>query len=864
VVAKESAKAVPTSHADLKISLGAKQDCFACTDAVAERVRSVAGVQSVTVHRGADAGIGVDFDDRLMDRTELARIAHSAETEVSQRFGHSRIEVKGLDCPSCASSVEASISSLAGITGARLTFATGTLDVEFDRELCRKEQIVERLRQNGYEIGQNGSSRRATFTIGGLDCADCARSLEAGIQRLRGVESATVNFATGTMQVEHHINLTAKAIADETARLGYQANLAGPMAARTETDAPFLPQNRRALAVGVAGGLILLAVLVQLTNLPIWVSQIGFGMAILIAGFHPARSGFYTVIRARTLDMNALMAIAAIGAAALGEWAEGAIVVFLFGLGNLLESYTVDRARRALTGLAALVPPVARVIRGEGGERYQAQVPIEDVSVGDVVGILPGERVPIDGVVVAGSSATNEAQITGESAEVPKRAGDPVFAGSLNVAGYLEVQSNQPYADNTVNRISRLVAEAQSRRAPSQRLIDSFAAIYTPAVMLLAALIVVVPTLVFGEPFVTWFYRALVILVISCPCALVISTPVTIVSALTRAARDGILFKGGEFVEVLGQVRAVAFDKTGTATSGEPSVSDVIPATGVSTEHVTLMAVSVEQYSEHPVARAVLRHARHLKLRPTPATDFIATPGEGARATVDGRIISIGHPGFGGIPAGNLAVQAADLARGGRTLLVVSIDGEVIGLIGVLDQPRAEARQAVTRLHELGIRPVLLLSGDQPAAVAKTARDIGADDFQGGLLPADKLEAIHQLQIRYGPVAMVGDGVNDAPALASARVGVAMGVAGTATAIETAPVALMSDNLTHLADAIVLSRQARRIITANVAFSIGIKVLFLALAVSGLATLWLAIAADMGASLLVTLNGMRLLRARGE
>jgi Cd2+/Zn2+-exporting ATPase len=558
--------------------------------------------------------------------------------------------------------------------------------------------------------------------------------------------------------------------------------------------------------------------------------------------------------------------VAVIGAAAIGQWAEAALVVVLFAFGNTLEAYTLDRARDAVRTLIDLSPQEATLIH----EGHEERVRVEALHAGDLVRVRPGERIPADGEVVEGASAVDEAPITGEAIPVDKVPGDRVFAGTVSGYGALVVRVTQPAGDSALARIVRLVEQAQSQRAPSQRFVDRFASIYTPVVLTLAAGIAAIPPLVTGAPLFDWVYRALVLLVIACPCALVISTPVAIVSALARAARDGVLIKGGRYLEAAGSLNAVAFDKTRTLTAGEPVVTDVISLNGQNADKVLEVAAAMERNSEHPLALAVVREARHRGLAPAPASDFEALPGRGAQGRVDGSLVMIGNRALLeeclAIPE-EVDVRLLHLEQQGKTVFVLGrcepTDGmprALLGAIAVADQVRPESRATVQRLRDDGVQHIVMLTGDDLATASAIAAQVGIDEVRANLLPDQKVDAIETLLADYGAVGMVGDGINDAPALARATVGVAMGAAGTDAALETADIALMGDDLSKVPLTLALSRRTLAIIRQNIALALFIKGLFVALAVVGIATLWGAVFADVGTSLMVTLNGMRLAR----
>ncbi|HYN09365.1 MAG TPA: heavy metal translocating P-type ATPase [Vicinamibacterales bacterium] len=589
-------------------------------------------------------------------------------------------------------------------------------------------------------------------------------------------------------------------------------------------------------------------------------------VAIAISIGTPARRAWRS-IRGRALDINVLMVIAVAGAAALGDWIEAAAVVWLFAVAQALEARSLDRARRAIRTLMQLAPEVA-IVRRDGLDR---EVPVADVHVSDVVVVRPGQRVPVDGIVLTGESAVNQAPVTGESWPAEKTAGDTVFAGSINGNGALEIEVARPASDSTIARIVRLVEQAQRERAPVQQFVDRFARLYTPAVVALAVLLAVVPPLAvagaegWSHAFGIWSYRALALLVVACPCALVISTPVSIVSALTAAARHGVLIKGGSHLERLASVRCLAFDKTGTLTHNRVTVTDVLGVEGVSTSGVLAVAAALESRSEHPIGRAIVDRARMAGVVVAPGLAFRALPGLGAEATVAAAPAIIGsHRLFEErrLCTPSLHARIEEVEERGATPVLVSHAGAALGVIGLADRPRDAGREVVADLRLEGVDRVVLLTGDARTSADTVRRGAGLDEAHAGLLPGDKARALAKLRETYGPVAMVGDGVNDAPALAAADVGIAMGAAGSDVALETADVVLMSDDLTKLPYALRLSRATLRNIRTNLTIALTLKIAFVAMAAAGVATLWMAILADTGASLIVTANSLRLLRQR--
>ncbi len=693
--------------------------------------------------------------------------------------------------------------------------------------------------------------------------------MSASVEQIPGVIRAEVNFASGVMVLDYDPAADPRERAVALVRsTGHGVELlAGAGAPAEGLRTTWWVERGHAVTTAAAAVLIVSAWLLARSGVE-WgpsASVALYAAAIVSGGWLIFRRAIVSA-RARSLDMNVLMTVAVIGAMLIGEWAEGAAVVFLFSVGGWLESRSLARTRRSIRDLMDLSPPVARVREASGIEHER---PAADVEVGQVVVVRPGERLALDGEVARGESSVDESPITGESVPAAKAAGDHVWAGSLNTTGVLEVRVTARAADSTLAHIIYLVEEAQASRAPVQQLVDRFSSYYTPAVIALAFLIATVPPAggallgVEWGTFETWFYRALVMLVVACPCALVISTPVSIVSAITRATRDGVLVKGGTHLETAARVRAVAFDKTGTLTCGAPEVVDVLALTGTGTSDILSVAATLEASSAHPLAAAVVRAAGeasrvHLDW-------FEDLPGRGVSGTVDGVLHSVVSPAHAE-ETGALDAQAAEeiarLEADGRTVLVLVSDGRAAGLIGVADEVRPASQATVAALHGLGMDHVVMLTGDNERTAAAVAARAGVREFLARLLPGDKVDAVRRLKEQYGIVAMVGDGINDAPALAASDLGIAMGAAGSDTALQTADVALMSDDLTQVPRFLDLGRRTVAIIKQNVAVSIGIKAAVLVLAATGHATLWMAVFADMGVSLMVTLNGMRLLGAR--
>ncbi|MDF1514183.1 MAG: heavy metal translocating P-type ATPase, partial [Anaerolineae bacterium] len=584
--------------------------------------------------------------------------------------------------------------------------------------------------------------------------------------------------------------------------------------------------------------------------------------AIFIGGWPILRNAYQEVGVARILGINTLMVMAVSGAMIIGEWGEAAVVVFLFALGEALESFATERARSALESMLDLVPDTALRVDEQGATE---EIPVDLVEIHNLVRIRPGDRVSVDGIVMEGSSSVDQSAITGESMPVDKVPGDEVYAGTINLSGAIEVEVSHSTQDNTLNRMIALVQQAQSNQAPVQRFVDRFARVYTPVVTGLALLVALVPPLFFAQTFwgsEGWLMRALQMLVIACPCALVISTPVSVVSALTNAASQGVLIKGGRYLEILGRVNIFAFDKTGTLTEGHPATTDIRNVCDDPTcENGLQYAAAVEAYTTHPLARALVAEATAQKLAVLPAQEVSIMQGHGVTGKVGDKQVTVAsHPYFDTrMPHSDEICDEADRLTGeGKTVMLVCHDEMICSIFAVADQVRTTSQQAISELKALGQIRTAMLTGDNSSVARSIGLAVGIDDISAGLLPEEKLQAVRLLKGRHDVVAMVGDGVNDVPAMAQADIGIAMGGAGTAQSMETADVVLMGEDLRQLPFAVRLSRRTQQVINTNIVFSLAIKLVVFGLAVTGLATLWMAIVADVGASLAVILNGMRL------
>ncbi|HEY3384462.1 MAG TPA: heavy metal translocating P-type ATPase [Vicinamibacterales bacterium] len=695
----------------------------------------------------------------------------------------------------------------------------------------------------------------SVYRIEGMDCHEEVAILERRLRHLPGLEALSADVLHQRLQVTYDAaRLSAADLVDAVAATGMRAWLEHEQPKEQPSDV----QAHRVRLVVVSGLACGAGLLMHFAGLPDLAVLPAYGVSIVAGGALTARRALIAA-RSVSLDINVLMLVAVTGAVIIGEWSEGAAVIFLFALAQWLETRSMDRARHAIRALMELAPAEALVRRNGSDQRIR----VDDLRLGDVMVVRPGEKIPLDGAVLTGETDVNQAPITGESFPVEKRAGDEVFAGTINGQGAVEVRVTRLRRDTTMARIIGLVESAQAQRAPAQAFVERFARVYTPAVLIVAAAVAVLPPLVAGQPVTPWLYRALVLLVISCPCALVISTPVSIVSALAAAARNGVLIKGGVHLERTAAIRAVAFDKTGTLTRGRPEVVEVLPVSGVGAAEVLRLAAGLETRSEHPLARAILRRAQQDGVTPPAVDGFQALAGLGAQARVGGESVLIGNHRL--FEQRGLCSPAIDrslevLGRQGRTAVLVARRDQTVGIIAMADQARVSGRGAIQALRESGIGRIVLLTGDNAGTAQAVAEELGVDEFLAELLPADKVEAVAALRARYGLVAMVGDGVNDAPALAAADVGIAMGAACSDAALETADVALMADDLLRVPYLLRLGRDTVGNVKANIVFAIGLKAVFLALAVAGVATLWMAVVADMGASLIVIANGLRLLR----
>lgn len=701
-----------------------------------------------------------------------------------------------------------------------------------------------------------GGSGKAQYRIDNMDCPTEEALIRKKLADVGGITGLDFNLMKRVLTVSHGLE-SLEPVESALSAIGMRAQ-------RLDSPGRGTPMNGMPKTnwwpLAIAGVFATLAEIADLVRVgPAWLELLLALTSVAFGGLTTYKKG-WIALRNANLNMNALMAIAVTGAMAIGSWPEAAMVMFLFALAEVIEAKSLDRARNAIRGLMDLSPETATVRQGDGG---WIQIPAREVAVGAVVRVKPGERIALDGVVTSGHSAVNQAPITGESLPVDKAEGDTLFAGTINETGSFEYRVTAEASHSTLARIIHAVESAQGSRAPTQRFVDQFAKVYTPAVFALALLVAIVPPMAFGQGWHDWIYKALVMLVIACPCALVISTPVTIVSGLAAAARKGILIKGGVFLEVGRKMTTLALDKTGTITHGKPVQTDFVVLEG-DEEHARLMAASLAARSDHPVSLAISHAALESGLALRAVDDFAAIPGRGVRGSVEGHHYQLGNHRLIeelGLCSEIIEAQLFALERQGKTVVLLARQTGVLAIFAVADTVRDTSKPAIAELHALGVKTVML-TGDNVHTAEAIALEVGIDKARGNLLPEDKLHAIESLLTAdpAGRVGMVGDGINDAPALAKASIGFAMGAVGTDTAIETADVALMDDDLGKIATFVRLSRSTSKILKQNIALALAIKAVFLALTFTGQATMWMAVFADMGASLLVVANGLRLLR----
>lgn len=786
--------------------------------------------------------------------TEMNEQQTFIDSQNDNSFNNTDIEmlyrVYGLDCAACAKTVEKGVATLPEIKQVQVNFSTGKMKVH-SNSTDAFAPIVETVENLGYKIEELNSNFK-TYIIEGLDCSSCAKSLENHLMTLSDVSNVQVSFSTGKMKIAHKMN--EDKLFEEVEKIGYKAILPTKENVKQKI-------NKDSLIMSLSTVFIVAGFVCTFFNIPDWLPKIFFATVIILSGYKPARSAYFA-LKSKSLDMNVLMSGAAIGAVLIGEWFEGATVVWLFSIGAFLQTRSLEKTRQSISSLMDLAPAEAWI--QSNGNLIKKDV--AEIRVNDHIIILPGEKIPLDGEIIEGESSINQAPITGESIPLDKKNGDIVYAGTMNEHGTLEVKVTKLVEDTTIAKIIHLVEEAQEKKAPTEAFVDKFASIYTPIVFGTALLLMTIPPLLNLGTAGEWFYKGLELLVVACPCALVISTPVAIVSAIGNAARNGVLIKGGTFLEIAGKVDAVAFDKTGTLTEGKPAVSDIVVFDGTRQELLAI-TYTLEEYSTHPIAKAVTNFALKYKSGKYMGTAFKNIVGKGVQAEINGVQYFAGNVTL----FNELGVQTKqhesvieNLQAAGKTVVLVGTSEKIIGLLAVADQLRIETVRTIEKLKNTKVQQTIMLTGDNEGAAQSIAKEAKVDRYIANLLPEQKVKAVQQLQQEGYTVAMVGDGINDAPALATADLGIAMGGAGTDTAMETADIVFMADNLEKLPHTMKLSTKALAIIKQNIIFSIVIKLIALIMIFPGWLTLWMAVLSDTGAALLVILNSLRLLKFKSH
>ncbi|ALM56167.1 ATPase [Staphylococcus equorum] len=756
-----------------------------------------------------------------------------------------------MDCSSCAVTIEKALSPLSNVTDPKVNFSTSKLTVglKSDKNI---NQVTQTLKKLGYGVEEPSNNQsHTTFLVEGMDCGSCAKSIEKHLNNLSYVNDAQVSFSTGKMHVDFEGNKT-KNIEKEVSKIGYSATLQS-----NNKNTKWKLFSKPAISTLF----LILGIVSSFIPLPIWITNLMYIIAIIVSGMKPLKSAYYA-IKSKSLDMNVLMSVAVIGAILIGEFFEGAIVVLLFTIGTLLQTISIDKTRNSIQSLMDITPATANIITEMGIISKN----LEDILVGEIVFVKPGDRVPLDGNIIEGYSSLNQAPITGESIPVDKTINEEVYAGSINENGTLKIRVSKLVEDTTLSKIIHMVEEAQENKAPTQAFIDRFSEIYTPIVFVLALLVMVVPPIFSLGTWGEWFYKGLELLVIACPCALVISTPVAIVTAIGSAAKNGVLIKGGNHLETLGNLSALAFDKTGTLTEGKPQVS-TIKSIESNEETLLNIAMSLESYSTHPISNAIVNYVSQFNSATYDVTEFENLVGQGIMGKIEETHIYAGNLKL--IESINKNIESYkneinSYEQEGYTIIILASSDMIYGLITVEDPLRLNINQTIKQLNNSNIKNTVMLTGDNKGTAHKIAQLSGIKEIYSELMPEDKLSAIKDLQSKGYRVGMIGDGINDAPALAQSEVGIAMGSIGSDTAMETADVVLMSDDINQLTRTISISNKAKNIIKQNIYFSIIIKLIAFILVFPGFLTLWLAVLSDTGAAILVILNSLRLLKQRKD
>ncbi len=811
----------PTTQLDLSILLPKLDADDECVNILTTKLAQQRGIEKAHIVReNGDAKLCLHYDPNLISLATVQRLAHKAGAEINQRYRHEQIPFTGMHSADAAPNLERQLKQLNGMIHASVNYAAGLIFVAYDSEVLQRETIERTIRGMGVDL----------------------------------TASTTPSQKRQAHQHEHEGDHDHE---DEAGDHGHDHGSAPAFI-------PHWMQERWTLIlVGLAAAFFLTGWLGErfLGFTPL-VANLFYILAYIAGGYDVATHAIPALFKGK-LDTDILMLAAAAGAAVLGELSEGAFLLLLFSIGHAGEHYALDRARNAINALGALMPKTAQVKRN--GQIVEE--PVEGLQVGDVVIARPGDRIPVDGEVAEGSSTVDQSPITGESVPVTKSIGDEVFAGTVNKDNALEIRVSRVAADNTLSRVMKLVGEAQSQQSPTQQFADRFTSRFVPAVFIATALLIIVPPLLNLLPLQDSFYRGMLLLVAASPCALAIGTPASVLAGIAQAARNGVLIKGGVHLENLGRLKAIAFDKTGTITSGTFSVTDVVPVNGTSPDELLSVAGAVEQQSNHPLAQAVVRAAQEKKLQLPKADGLENVPGRGVRSAINGEPVLVGSVKLfaetESMLLGDSLIRRVDeLEKTGRSTMVVSKGGKFLGVLGLADTPRSNIKAVMDSLRGLGIEHLVMLTGDNDDVAKNIAAQVGLTEVQAELMPEDKLNIIKQLEGKYEAIAMIGDGVNDAPALATATVGIAMGGAGTAVALETADVALMGDDLGKLPFAVGLSRASRQIIQQNLLISFGVIALLIVTSVLGIVQLGFAVVLHEGSTLIVVGNALRLLGYR--
>lgn len=806
--------------------------CVARLNEVIARQRHVE-MSHVVAADGNDPTLCLHYDPDTISLAEVERLARAAGAQIASQFGHAILPLHAIDGEDASRRIENALRGVPGVVEASVNLAAQEARVEFDRSRTSVDAIRDALRHMGYVAAP-------------------------ALTRTTPARVATQTPEADTAEIEHAPpapHAPGKKHDDHDDHAGHDHGSEG---------GNWYQRNQELAWSLTAGVLLLVAFLGEM-----WLGMprgVVIGLSVLayaFGGWDLVRHALGTLRQGKfTFDIDLLMLLAALGAAVLGEWVEGAFLLFLFSLAHALEHYALGRARGAIRALAELAPPVARVLRGG----TEVEVPIEQVAVGEVVAVRPAERIPVDGTVLTGTSAVNQAPVTGESVPVEKAPGEPVFAGTVNGDGAIEVTTTRAAGDRTLDRVIKLVEEAQTQKAPTQTFTERFERIFVPTVLVADVLLIALPPLIGLWPLNVSFYRAMALLVAASPCALALGTPAAVLTGIAQAARNGVLIKGGAYLENLGRLRAIAFDKTGTLTVGKPEVTDLLPEPGVTPDELLRVAAAVERRSQHPLAQAVVRRAEAEELALPEAGELKSLTARGVRSSVGGETVEIGSPRLWEVEGiavpDSVRAAIARLHEDGRSVMAVRYGTRWLGVLGLADRPRPGVRTILDRLRQLGLTRLVMLTGDNRGVGQAIGREVGVDQVLAELLPEDKVTAVRDLLAESGQVAMVGDGVNDAPALANATVGIAMGGAGTAVALETADVALMGDDLHKLPFAVGLSRQARGVIRQNLGVSMGVIALLIIATITGVFGIGVAVLVHEGSTLVVIANALRLLTYR--